>query len=46
MRDINFDIIDQAPDFYWEILAERARIKLVDQLRENQQVDRKKRNNL
>ncbi|CAM4875861.1 unnamed protein product [Rotaria socialis] len=30
--------LDQAPNFYWEILAERARIKLVDQLRENQQL--------
>ncbi len=45
-KNITFDIIDQALDFYWEILTERAQIKLVDQLRENQQVDQKKRNDL
>ncbi|CAF3749434.1 unnamed protein product [Rotaria socialis] len=40
MSDVDFKnfIKNQAPNFYWEILAERARIKLVDQLRENQQL--------
>ncbi|CAF1053999.1 unnamed protein product [Rotaria magnacalcarata] len=40
MSDVDFKIFikNQAPNFYWEILAERARIKLVDQLRENQQL--------
>jgi hypothetical protein len=37
-KNITFDIIDQTPDRYWEILAECARIKLDDELRENQQV--------
>ncbi|CAF3008813.1 unnamed protein product, partial [Rotaria sp. Silwood2] len=40
MNDVDFEnlIKDQASDFYWEVLAERARIKLVDQHRENQQL--------
>jgi hypothetical protein len=38
METLIFDIIDRASDCYWKILAERARIKLDDQLRENRQV--------
>ena len=33
-----FSIIVRASDCYWKILAERARLKLDDQLRENRQV--------
>jgi hypothetical protein len=35
----SFDILDRASDCYWKILAERARIKLDDELRENRQVN-------
>ncbi|CAF1395091.1 unnamed protein product [Rotaria sordida] len=40
MNDVDFEnfIQNQATIFYWETLAERTRIKLVDQLRENQQL--------
>ena len=34
-----FDILERAPDCFWKIFAERTRIKLEDQLRENQQVN-------
>ena len=37
-KNIFFDIIDCAPNCYWEIFAERARLKLDDVLQENQQV--------
>lgn len=33
------DFLERAADCVWKILAERARIKLDDQLRENQQVN-------
>ncbi|CAF1343812.1 unnamed protein product [Rotaria sordida] len=40
MNDVDFEnfIQNQATNFYWETLTERTRIKLVDQLRENQQL--------
>lgn len=37
-KNIVFCIIDRAPDFYWQILAEDARRKLEGELRQNQQV--------
>ena len=35
---IDIVILDRASDCYWRILAERARLKLDEQLQENRQV--------
>ena len=37
-RSYLFSNLVHASDHYWKILAERARVRLEDQLRDNQQV--------
>ena len=41
-KNMILDILGQASDCYWKILAERARTKLDDQIQENRQVEDKR----